>query len=272
MARGLKAVRCRRHDALSRVGWERLETLLAEHYRRQGYDVEHVGTGGSGRRFDGGIDLKLRRDDAYILVQAKHWNAFQVTHNPVHELLGVMVTESATGAILVTSGEFTPRAIEAASRQGHVQLVDGDALREMLGPIEDDPEVGRSPMVPRSGRSAARGRRDSAVGGRNGNRAWLWIAVVGGMVSVLLAGGWLYQRAGTGGAASGIAAGETAPGAVPQDAAVLVQPARAAEAAPVAHGPAGLRQASPPTDVQDRESRRRADEAMEVIGADTPEM
>lgn len=142
MRRGLKFVRNRRDDALSRIGWDRLETLLAEHYQREGYAVEHVGTGGSGRKFDGGIDLKLRKGDEYILVQSKHWNAMQVPHNAVHELLGVMVNEGATGAILVTSGEFTRAAIEAATRQGHVQLIDGDDLRAMLGLLpEPDPQT-----------------------------------------------------------------------------------------------------------------------------------
>ena len=136
---GLKNVRNRRSDALTQVGWEQLEVMLAVYYRSQGYRVEHVGTAGSGARFDGGIDLKLYKDDAYIVVQCKHWNAKQVTHNAVHELLGVMITQSATGAILVTSGEFTRAAIEAATKQGHVQLVDGDDLRAMLGPLPDVP-------------------------------------------------------------------------------------------------------------------------------------
>ena len=142
MRRGLKSVRNRRDDALSRIGWDQLETLLAEHYQREGYAVEHVGTGGSGRKFDGGIDLKLRKGDEYILVQSKHWNAMQVPHNAVHELMGVMVNEGATGATLVNSGEFTRAAIEAATRQGHVQLIDGDDLRAMLGPLpEPDPQT-----------------------------------------------------------------------------------------------------------------------------------
>ena len=134
----LKYVRNRHTDALTQVGWDQLEVMLAVYYRGQGYRVEHVGTGGSGATFDGGIDLKLYKDDAYIVVQCKHWNAKQVTHNAVHELLGVMVTQSATGAILVTSGEFSRFAIESASKQGHVQLVDGNDLRAMLGPL---PEV-----------------------------------------------------------------------------------------------------------------------------------
>src|SRR3546814_5441013 len=101
------------------------------------YDVEHTGTGASGTKFDGGIDLKLRRGAEYVLVEAKHWNAFQVPHNVVHQLLGVMVNQGATGAIVVTSGEFTKAAIEAATRHGHVQLIDGAELRQMLGPIPE---------------------------------------------------------------------------------------------------------------------------------------
>jgi len=134
---GLKNVRNRRDDALTRVGWDRLEAMLADYYRAQDWSVDHVGTGASRARFDGGIDLKLRKDGEYVLVQCKHWNAKQVTHNAVHELLGIKTNENATGAIVVTSGEFTQAAKQAAARQNHVQLIDGDALRVMLGPQLD---------------------------------------------------------------------------------------------------------------------------------------
>ena len=134
--RGLKRVSARRSDALTDVGWEQLEVLFATHYRAHGWAVEHCGTGGTGARFDGGIDLKLRRVDAYLLVQVKHWNALKVPHNDVHQLLGLMVNESATGAVLITSGEFTRAAVEAAARHGHVQLVDGTELRAMLGDVQ----------------------------------------------------------------------------------------------------------------------------------------
>jgi hypothetical protein len=147
---GLKNVRNRRDDALTRVGWDRLETMLADYYRAHGWRVDHVGTGASRSRFDGGIDLKLRKEGEYVLVQCKHWNAKQVTHNAVHELLGIKVNESATGAIVVTSGEFTKAAKEAAARQGHVQLIDGDALRTMLGPQLEAVASATPPPLPRA--------------------------------------------------------------------------------------------------------------------------
>ena len=97
----LKANRRRWDDALSRVDPTEFERLLAQHYRREGWTVEHVGAAASGRAYDGGIDLKLRRGYEYVLVQCKRWNAYQVPHNDVHELVGVMVGEGATGAVLV---------------------------------------------------------------------------------------------------------------------------------------------------------------------------
>lgn len=156
----LKPVSRRHDDALSRVGWEQFEALVAGHYRSQGYQIEHVGTGETGRCSDGGVDLKLRRDDSYILVQCKRWTAMKVPHNAVHELLGIMVNQGATGAILITSGEFTKAAIEAASRQRNFKLIDGHELRVMLGPAPDSAVDSlarmRGPVAEAAGKAALR--------------------------------------------------------------------------------------------------------------------
>ena len=82
MRQGLKRVAHRRDDALTGVRWDRLEHLLAAYYRDAGYQVTHVGTGATAGRFDGGVDLELRRDGRLLLVQVKHWNACQVPRRP----------------------------------------------------------------------------------------------------------------------------------------------------------------------------------------------
>ena len=125
--KGRPPVRHRRDDKLARLDPAAFEAHIAEYYRRQGYDVERVGHGGA--HFDGGIDLKLRRGDEYIVVQCKRENAYQVTHNVGHELIGVMCTQGATGAIVVNSGEFTDAARVSAQREPRLMLVDGDELR-----------------------------------------------------------------------------------------------------------------------------------------------
>lgn len=137
---GLKNNRSRWNDDLSRLPWDRFEHLLAAYYAEQGYRVEHVGTGASGTRFDGGIDLKLFKDGRYTIVQCKHWNAKQVPHNDVHQLIGLMVTERADAGIFITSGEYTSAALQAAAMNGRIELVDGAQLRARL--------AGRIPAVP----------------------------------------------------------------------------------------------------------------------------
>lgn len=131
-------------DALTQVDPTRFEALLAAYYRGAGYRVEHVGAQATGSRYDGGIDLRLYRDTTCRLVQCKRWNAYQVPHNAVHELLGIVLTEGADDAILVTSGEFTAAAIEAARRSGRIELIDGAAVRDMLGP---EPVAAQAPPV-----------------------------------------------------------------------------------------------------------------------------
>jgi restriction system protein len=283
---GLKNVRNRRTDALTQVGWDQLEVMLAVYYRGQGYRVEHVGTGGSGTRFDGGIDLKLYKDDAYVVVQCKHWNAKQVTHNAVHELLGVMITQSATGAILVTSGEFSRAAIEAACKQGHVQLVDGDDLREMLGPLPvgapaaDAGHDGRASVAADAHRRGShRGQPQHGVVGHamDAGLGLVLLKLVVGLVIVLSLTGVLksvlrpFQQMFAGGAVA----------MSPRDV-MPVPPHEPRESAlqtnqPPPHPviekmPADLTAPAPPTAAEIRESKRKAGEAMRILERSTPEM
>lgn len=129
---GRPRVRNYRDDLLARLDPREFERVVADYYRRQGYAVKHCGTGSGRSRFDGGIDLKMYRDGEYTVVQCKRENALQVTHNVGHELLGVLMTERADRAIVVNVGEFTRAAWNAAARNPQLELVDGDRLRELL--------------------------------------------------------------------------------------------------------------------------------------------
>jgi hypothetical protein len=113
------------------------ERLLAGYFRDEGYEVDHSGTGNSASSFDGGVDLRLRKDGRLTLVQCKRETAYQVTHNVVHELLGIKVNENAAEAIVITSGEFT-EAARRAGATGHVRLIEGIELRRLLGSRLDD--------------------------------------------------------------------------------------------------------------------------------------
>ena len=153
---GRPRVRNRRDDRLAKLDPLEFERVVADYYRQQGYTVEHCGTGGGGGRFDGGIDLKMRRDGEYTIVQCKRENALQVTHNVGHELLGILMTERADRAIVVNAGEFTPYAWETAAKNPQLELIDGDRLREMLGSLLDALPEPEPEWVPVSDNVAAR--------------------------------------------------------------------------------------------------------------------
>jgi restriction system protein len=131
---GMKRNKTQWRDGLAQASWQDFERMLARHYREEGYDVEHSGTAETSGRYDGGVDLVLKRDGETTLVQCKRWNAMQVPHNDVHQLLGLLETRQAQRAILITSGEFTKAARDAASRTQRIQLIDGMALRLMVDP------------------------------------------------------------------------------------------------------------------------------------------
>ena len=152
MGWGLKRNRTAWRDGLSQTSWQDFERLLAAHFRSDGFRVEHVGTGETAHRFDGGVDLVLHREGETVLVQCKHWNVAQVPHNDVHQLLGLVETRGATRAILVTSGEFTTAAREAASRSPRIMLIDGSELRQV---VDSSLLPVPSPSISNAGRSQA---------------------------------------------------------------------------------------------------------------------
>jgi restriction system protein len=138
--RGFSRPSKRWDDSLSRMDPLKFEALVADYYRGQGYRVVECGTGGTKSRFDGGIDLKLYRDDEYIVVQCKRYTNSVVKHNDVHQLLGIMHTEGATRAIFINSGEYSRHALQKLQGIPNFQMIDGVQLREMMGPQLGDIE------------------------------------------------------------------------------------------------------------------------------------
>lgn len=114
-------------DALNDMSWQEFETTVAEAFRLDGFRVEERG----GASADGGVDLVLYREREKFLVQCKQWKAYQVGVSVVRELYGVMAAEGAAGGFVVTSGKFTPSAIDFAAGR-NVVLVDGAILFDMI--------------------------------------------------------------------------------------------------------------------------------------------
>ncbi|WP_052100895.1 restriction endonuclease [Novilysobacter arseniciresistens] len=286
---GARHVRTRRDDELANLDPLEFERVVADYYRKQGYDVEECGTGGTGRGFDGGIDLKLRGNGEYVVVQCKRHNAYQLTHNPVHELLGVAGTEGADRCILVNTGEYTRYAWEVAAKNSKLELIDGAELRRMLpelaqpvpGLSETGVVAGGSPRMLSAGgkdyslsipnakptpfrktvRDSRHNRDPDAV-----PAIWITGAIVLALVIAIR------QCSGSGSLGDRPATGRThVPVTQPQ----VPVPQAAVGHAAVRADKASSRPPSTPrryTREELREQQRRADEAIKVIEASTPEM
>lgn len=107
--------------------WAEFERLVAEAFRRRGYNVTETG----GRTADGGVDLALAKGKERFLVQCKQWRARSVGVKVIRELYGVVAASRAAGGYVVTSGVFTHEARRFA-HSCSIELIDGAALKSLI--------------------------------------------------------------------------------------------------------------------------------------------
>jgi restriction system protein len=113
--------------AISGLSRKEVERLVAEAYRRQGYQVDELGTTTS----DADAGMLLSKAAQRVLLQCKYWKTRKLAEMPVRELYGMMAAQSANAGILITSGSFTLEASRFAG-YGRIQLIDGPRLLAML--------------------------------------------------------------------------------------------------------------------------------------------
>jgi restriction system protein len=161
-------------ESLRAVPWKDFEFLVAEAYRRQGYDVDFSISKGA----DGGVDLVLRKAGRTSLVQCKQWKVFAVGAPVIREMFGLMTAEHADEVIVVTSGKFTAEA-ESFAQGKPIQLVDGPCLLQLIKQVQpsapgpnvlEPPESDAPPFCPFCGKAMV--IRTSRRGKNAGNKFW----------------------------------------------------------------------------------------------------
>jgi restriction system protein len=117
------------------LSWEDFECQVGEVYRRQGFTVQISEALGA----DGGVDIRLRKDDEVVLVQCKSSEKWKVGAPVVREFFGVLVSEGAHRGIVVSKASFSRDAKEFAAGKP-LQLIDGTAWSEMVVEAENPDE------------------------------------------------------------------------------------------------------------------------------------
>jgi len=116
---------------IKRLSPSEFEDLVAEYYRKRGFDTRVTS-----RSRDGGVDLVARRASDvgvdHLIVQCKHYPDRLVGPSVVRELIGTRQDNpQANRAVLVTSGKFSEDAKRLA-RKHRIDLVDGIYLSALL--------------------------------------------------------------------------------------------------------------------------------------------
>jgi len=116
---------------LDTINWENFELLAAEIFRRQGFEVEVS----SGLGADGGKDVTLRRNGETRLVQCKNLRAGnKVGVEAMRAFYGLIVSESASGGIFITTGGYSRDAIEFTAGKA-IELVGRAELERLIASV-----------------------------------------------------------------------------------------------------------------------------------------
>jgi restriction system protein len=111
-------------ENVSKLSWRQVQHLLGEAYRRRGYGVRPVTS-------DVPADFVLDKDGEKTVVNCKHWQVWEVGEHPLRELYGYTTGLGAKGAVMVTTGRFSQRAIGFADSH-NLRLIDGRGIRELV--------------------------------------------------------------------------------------------------------------------------------------------
>ncbi|MEO8426252.1 MAG: restriction endonuclease, partial [Verrucomicrobiota bacterium] len=163
-------------ESLRKTSWKDFELLVAEAYRRQGFQVEYSLDRGA----DGGVDLVLRKGGRTSLVQCKQWKVFSVGAPVVREMFGLLTSERADEAIIATSGNFT-REAQSFAEGKTIRLLDGPQLLALVQSVQSRPnnvppsvqtdsDSTAAPNCPNCGKPMA--LRTARRGGNAGNQFW----------------------------------------------------------------------------------------------------
>ena len=160
-------------NSIKALSWKEFEELVAEAYRRKGFRVIENGFGP-----DGGIDVKLIKNNQTTLVQCKQWRSRNVGVAVIREMFGVLTAEKAYKVIIICCGEFTRDAVSFAENKP-IELITGAELLSIVKKIQNNSTANKkSPKSKKNLQSACPKcgnhlvERQAKRGAKVGNSFW----------------------------------------------------------------------------------------------------
>jgi restriction system protein len=130
--------------SIKALSWKEFEELVAEAYRRQGFRVIENGFGP-----DGGVDVKLIKDNQTTLVQCKQWRSKNVGVAVIREMFGILTAESASKVVIICCGGFTRDALSFAENKP-IELIGGTGLLSIVKEIQNNSTPNKETPKPKT--------------------------------------------------------------------------------------------------------------------------
>ena len=133
-------------DPFRVMSQEDFQRLMIEFFTRNGFTIESVPPA-----LGDGVDLMLSKNSTTFVAQYRYWREHRVDVPKVREQYTVMQAAKAHGVYVITTGEFSYKAIQFAEDK-NISLIDGLKLRRLLkrnSAADQAAEAGdRSPLCP----------------------------------------------------------------------------------------------------------------------------
>lgn len=133
-------------DPFRGMSEEAFHKVITEFFMKNGFAVDPVPAG-----LGDGVDLMLRKNGKLFVAQHRHWREIRVGVPMVREQYTVMQAARANGVYVITTGEFTYKAIQYAEDK-NISLIDGAKLRRLVnkspGAEKYRQNSGKAPFCP----------------------------------------------------------------------------------------------------------------------------
>lgn len=133
-------------DPFRAMSEDEFQQLLKEFFTRNGFKIEPTPSA-----LGDGVDMMLSKNSKMFVAQYRHWREHRVDVPKVREQYTVMQVAKAHGVYVITTGEFSYKAIKFADDK-NISLIDGLKLRRLVkrnsSSVETSDGRGQSPLCP----------------------------------------------------------------------------------------------------------------------------
>lgn len=113
-------------DPFRKMSEDEFRQLITQFFIGNGFKVEPAPPG-----LGDGVDLMLSKNKKTFVAQYRHWRELRVSVPMVREQYTVMQAAKVNGVYVITTGEFSYKAIQFAEDK-NISLIDGLKLRRLM--------------------------------------------------------------------------------------------------------------------------------------------